>query len=68
MEYEARNNQRVFRYKGFVLIPQAKHTWLIRPERSPMVLLPFRTNSCSLEEAKSMVDDRLAKQLISQAA
>ena len=30
------------RYRGFVLIPHADFTWLVRPERSPMHLLPFR--------------------------
>ena len=33
----------VVRYRGFVLIPQNDLTWLVRPERSPMSLLPFRT-------------------------
>ncbi|MFL0778010.1 MAG: hypothetical protein AB8A46_07345, partial [Prochlorococcus sp.] len=46
----------VIRYRGFVLMQQANHSWLIRPERSPMVILPFRTPTCSLADAKALVD------------
>ena len=41
------------RYRGFVLLQQRNHGWLVRPERSPMTLLPFRTPTCSLEDVKS---------------
>ena len=44
------------RYRGFVLLQQRNHGWLVRPERSPMTLLPFRTPTCSLEDAKALVD------------
>jgi hypothetical protein len=47
------------RYRGFILLQQPNQSWLIRPERSPMQLLPFRTSICSLEDAKSHVDWKL---------
>jgi hypothetical protein len=47
------------RYRGFILMQQPNQSWLIRPERSPMQLLPFRTAVCSLEDAKSLVDSKL---------
>lgn len=49
------------RYRGFVLIPQADLTWLIRPERSPMRTLPFRAPASSLTDVKALVDWRLAQ-------
>ena len=48
------------RYRGFVLIPQADLTWLVRPERSPMPMLPFRTPASSLADVKALVDWRLS--------
>ncbi|WP_036892103.1 hypothetical protein [Prochlorococcus marinus] len=47
------------RYRGFLLIEQQNKSWLIRPERSPLVLLPFRTEICSLIEAKLILDAKL---------
>ena len=47
------------RYRGFILLLQPNQSWLVRPERSPMHLLPFRTTICSLEDAKSLVDWKL---------
>ena len=47
------------RYRGFILMQQPNQSWLIRPERSPMQHLPFRTAVCSLEDAKSLVDSKL---------
>ena len=49
------------RYRGFVLIPQADCTWLVRPERSPMHLLPFRAPASSLADVKALVDWRLGE-------
>lgn len=49
------------RYRGFVLIPQADLSWLIRPERSPMRILPFRAPASSLTDVKALVDWRLAQ-------
>jgi hypothetical protein len=49
----------VVRYRGFVLIPQSDLTWLVRPERSPMQLLPFRAPASSVADVKALVDWRL---------
>jgi hypothetical protein len=47
------------RYRGFVLIHQNDLTWLVRPERSPMSLLPFRTPASSVDDVKALIDWRL---------
>jgi len=47
------------RYRGFVLLQHKNHSWLVRPERSPMSVLPFRTRPCSLAEVKTQLDGRL---------
>jgi hypothetical protein len=49
------------RYRGFVLIPQNNLTWLIRPERSPMRVLPFRAPASSLSDVQALIDWRLAQ-------
>jgi hypothetical protein len=49
------------RYRGFVLIPQSNLTWLIRPERSPMLLLPFRVPASSLSDVRALIDWRLSQ-------
>lgn len=49
----------VVRYRGFVLLPQPDFTWLVRPERSPMPVLPFRAPASSLADVKALVDWRL---------
>ncbi|MEI6829334.1 MAG: hypothetical protein WCK64_05710 [Synechococcaceae cyanobacterium ELA445] len=49
----------VVRYRGFVLIPQDDLSWLVRPERSPMRVLPFRTPASSIADVKALVDWRL---------
>ena len=54
----------VVRYRGFVLIPQADLGWLIRPERSPMTILPFRVPPNSLSDVKALVDWRLTRSQI----
>ena len=51
--------QYAVRYRGFVLLHQQNQSWLVRPERSPMRLLPFRTPACSLADVKALVDRRL---------
>jgi hypothetical protein len=53
------SNLAVVRYRGFVLIPQQDLGWLVRPERSPMRVLPFRTPASSLSDVKALVDWRL---------
>jgi hypothetical protein len=50
----------IVRYRGFVLIPQEDLTWLIRPERSPMTVLPFRAPASSITDVKALVDWRLS--------
>lgn len=50
------------RYRGFVLLQHANQSWLVRPERSPMALLPFRTQPCSLADVKEELDERLVHQ------
>ena len=57
------------RYRGFLLLEQHNKSWLVRPERSPMLLLPFRTKICSLLEVKEILDRRLAanKEIIQAA-
>ena len=61
--------QYAVRYRGFVLLHQQNQSWLVRPERSPMRLLPFRTPACSLADVKALVDWRLEQEsnLISAA-
>ena len=59
----------VIRYQGFLLIQQPNHTWLVRPERSPMLLLPFRTSNCTLAEVKEILARKLSQTVdINQAA
>jgi len=60
------SQQAVVRYRGFLLLPQTNQSWLVRPERSPMRLLPFRTPSCSLADVKAFLDLRLSVQLSEQ--
>ena len=64
-----RDPQYAVRYRGFVLLQQRNNSWLVRPERSPMRLLPFRTPTCSLADVKALLDRRLErdKSLISVA-
>ncbi len=49
----------VIRYRGFLLLKQPNHSWLVRPERSPMIILPFRTTTCTLSVVKAIIDKRL---------
>ena len=59
----------IIRYQGFLLIEQHNRSWLIRPENSPLLLLPFRTDICSLVEVKQLLDARLSeKSTIPEAA
>lgn len=53
-------SQPVVRYRGFVLIPQPDFSWIVRPERSPMEMLPFRAPASSVADVKALVDWRLA--------
>ena len=56
------SREAVVRYRGYLLLPQTNQSWLVRPERSPMRLLPFRTPSCSLADVKALLDWRLSEQ------
>jgi len=49
-------------YKGFLFLKQPNKSWLVRPKKSPMILLPFRTHICSITEAKKILDLKLRKQ------
>lgn len=53
--------QPVVRYRGFVLIPQPDLSWIVRPERSPMAMLPFRAPASSIADVKALVDWRLSR-------
>ena len=55
-------HEAVVRYRGYLLLPQTNQSWLVRPERSPMQLLPFRTPTCSLADVKALLDWRLAQE------
>lgn len=67
-ESSSRTQRWVVRYRGFVLIPQADLSWLVRPERSPMKLLPFRAPASSVEDVKALIDWRLGQASASQSA
>ena len=56
------SHEAVVRYRGYLLLPQTNHSWLVRPERSPMQLLPFRTPTCSLADVKALLDWRLSQE------
>ncbi|WP_392351801.1 hypothetical protein [Parasynechococcus sp.] len=53
------SQETAIRYRGFLLLQHANHSWLVRPERSPMAVLPFRTKPCSLADVKGQLDERL---------
>jgi len=55
------SHEAVVRYRGYLLLPQINQSWLVRPERSPMKLLPFRTPTCSLADVKALLDLRLSQ-------
>ena len=44
-----------------MLLAQDDLSWLVRPERSPMSVLPFRAPACSIADVQALVDWRLAK-------
>ena len=56
------SHEAVVRYRGYLLLPQINQSWLVRPERSPMQLLPFRTPTCSLADVKALLDWRLSQE------
>ena len=56
------SHEAVVRYRGYLLLPQTNQCWLVRPERSPMQLLPFRTPTCSLADVKALLDWRLSQE------
>tara|TARA_B100000131_G_C17947841_1_gene545160 strand:+ start:158 stop:364 length:207 start_codon:yes stop_codon:yes gene_type:complete len=51
----------VIRYKGFLLIQQNNQEWVVRPEKSPIIIFPFKTNPCSVSEVKKMIDIKLSE-------
>ena len=56
------SHEAVVRYRGYLLLPQTNQSWLVRPECSPMQLLPFRTPTCSLADVKALLDWRLSQE------
>ena len=56
------SHEAVVRYRGYLLLPQINQSWLVRPERSPMKLLPFRTPTCSLADVKALLDWKLSQE------
>jgi len=52
---------RVIRYRGFLLLEQYNKSWVIRPEKSPIVIFPFKTTSSPLSEVKKIIDFKLAE-------
>ena len=56
------SSESIFRYRGFLFIQHSNESWLVRPERSPMRLLPFRSKKCSSKEIKAILDSRLLQQ------
>ena len=56
------SHEAVVRYRGYLLLPQTNQSWLVRPERSPMQLLPFRTPTCSLADVKALCAWRLSQE------
>ncbi len=56
------SHEAVVRYRGYLLLPQTNQSWLVRPERSPMQLLPFRTPNCSLADVKELLDWKLSQE------
>ena len=64
-----REQKTVIHYRGFLLLEQHNKSWLVRPKRSPMLLLPFRTHTCSIREVKKILDIKLlAAEEITKAA
>ena len=51
----------VVRYRGFVIISQNDLSWLVRPERSPMSVMPFRAPASSLADIKALIDWRISR-------
>tara|TARA_B100001250_G_C19564198_1_gene684730 strand:- start:287 stop:493 length:207 start_codon:yes stop_codon:yes gene_type:complete len=56
----APTGKQIIHYRGFILIQEHNKSWLVRPERSPMFLLPFRTPKCSVLEVKKILDLKLS--------
>ena len=56
----APTGKQIIHYRGFILIQEHNKSWLVRPERSPMFLLPFRTPTCSVLEVKKILDLKLS--------
>ena len=64
MGFQQSNQATVLRYRGFLLFQEHDRSWLVRPERSPMLLLPFRVSSCSQTKVKVILDMKLSMQEI----
>ena len=56
------------RYRGFLLLSEGNNNWLVRPERSPMLFLPFRIAKSTVDEVKNKVDMLLLESNFSDQA
>ena len=59
MELLEEEKRAIARYRGFIFIKQWNGGWLVRPERSPMYVLPFRTTFCTLLDVQKIVDAKI---------
>ena len=53
-------NLKTIRYKGVLLLQEHNKSWLVHPERSPLLLLPFRIQMSGIEEVKAKLDLHLS--------
>ena len=54
--------EKAIQYRDFLFLKQPNATWLVRPIKSPMKLLPFRTAICSLSKVKGILDKKLCQE------
>ena len=67
MSYLSTQN-RAIRYRGFLLLEQNNKSWVVRPEKSPISIFPFKTTICDVSEVKKMIDKKLAHSEEKEAA
>ena len=67
MSYLSTQN-RAIRYRGFLLLEQNDKSWVVRPEKSPIIIFPFKTPICAVSEVKKIIDKKLARSEEQEAA